>query len=166
MWDLATEMGLDPNVLDENALRTHLEDLLGGMRDMAPKVLAARRLLKQSAGIVSDLMKRTAQSDSDADAIELAESLQRHDMIQSAVSGATASWGRTGSAFHDISEGWTGTNLEAMLKANTGRTLFQVKQLARLGAELDKSGADIHAGARQRPQELPAAWSWNTGSTV
>jgi hypothetical protein len=110
------------------------------MRDMAPKVLAARRLLKQSAGIVSDLMKRTAQSDSDADAIELAKSLQRHDMIQSAVSGATASWGRTGSAFHDISEGWTGTNLEAMLKANTGRTLFQVKQLARLGAELDKSG--------------------------
>jgi hypothetical protein len=141
LWDLSSEMGINPATMDDKALEAHLERLLGGMRDMAPKVLAARRLEKQSATMVSDLMKRAALSDSDEDAIELAKAIQRHDLITTALSGGTASWGRTGSAFHDISEGWTGTDLNAMLKANTGRTLFQIKQLARLGAELDKTGS-------------------------
>jgi hypothetical protein len=141
MWDLASDMGMNPDELDEHGLRTHLEKLLGGMRDMAPKVLAARRLEKQSAAMVADLSKRAAQSGSDEDTAAFALAVTRHDMIQSALSGGTASWGRTGSAFHDISEGWESTkNVNALLMSKTGRTLFQMKQLAKLMSEYDTTG--------------------------
>jgi hypothetical protein len=140
MWDLASDLGENPDDMDLNALERHLEKLLGGMRDMAPKVLAARRLLKQSAAMVADLMKRVSISDSDEEAAQLALAITRHDMIQSAVSGGTASWGRTGTAFRDITEGWDQVkNVNALLMAKTGRTLFQIKQIAKLGAQYDRT---------------------------
>jgi hypothetical protein len=136
MWDLATDLGRNFMDLDEAALQMHLDKLVGGLKDMAPRVLAARRLLKQSATIVADLAAKHVQRGDDASAGELAVAITRHDMIQSAISGATASWGRTGSAFHDISGvDWnnkTADEINQLLIDNTGRTLFQIKQMAKV----------------------------------
>ena len=139
LWDLATDMGQDPNALSYDQLRAHLANLLGGMKDMAKKVLAARRMLKQSATEVARLAKIVKDSWSDDDAMDFAIAVTKHDMIQSDLSGATASWGRTGRAFRDITEGWDvkAANKNAQMMAQTGKTLFQIKQMASLMAEYD-----------------------------
>lgn len=134
MSDLAAEMGLDASKLSETALAR----LLGGTNDLAPRILAARRLLVDSAEIVSNAMAKAADSNDPQTMADFAESVMRHDMIQSALAGVTAEWGRAGTAFRTLTEGWDKAQpINDFLKENTGRTLYQLKAMAKLGKQLD-----------------------------
>jgi hypothetical protein len=134
MMDLADAMGVSVDTLNERKLA----QVFGGTENLGARILAARKLLIESAGTVSNAMKAAAESGSDADAAQLAVAITRHDMIQSHVAGVTAEWGRAGNAFHSLLDGWNkAQNLDEFLKANTGRTLFQLKDMAKLGAQLE-----------------------------
>ena len=140
MWDLATELGLN---LEDVNLEDRLARIVGKFHDLAPVALALRRLTRESAKNVWQIASIAAKSQSDADAAQLAATLSRHDMIQSALSGATASWGRTGSAFHNLRSFPQGAELDQALRQATGRTLYQLKMMAKMLAGLDgKSEAD------------------------
>jgi hypothetical protein len=137
MLDLAEAMGLDPEKIDEAGLTR----LLGGTQELGAKILAARRLVVQSAEIVSNIMKRSAQTWTDADGAALGIAIARHDMIQSALAGVTAEWGRAGNAFHSLLEGWgKAQDLNQLLRDNIGRDLYQLQVIAKLGARMDTPG--------------------------
>jgi hypothetical protein len=137
MLDLAEAMGLDPSKIDEAMLGR----MFGGTQELGAKILAARRLVVQSAGIVSDAMKVAAESGADADVGKLGVAIARHDMIQSALAGVTAEWGRAGNAFHSLLHGWEkAQDLNQLLRDNLGRDLFQLKMIAKMGARLDTPG--------------------------
>ena len=147
MWDLATELGLN---LEDVNLEDRLARIVGKFNDLAPVALALRRLTRESAKNVWQIASIAAKSQSDADAAHLAATLSRHDMIQSALSGATASWGRTGSAFHNLRSFPQGAALDQALRQATGRTLYQLKMMAKMLAGLDgKSEADQTAALSQ-----------------
>jgi hypothetical protein len=134
MMDLADAMGLDPSKIDEASIAR----MFGGTQDLGSKILAARKLVVQSAGIVSDLMKTAAESGSDHDVAAMGVAIARHDMIQSTLAGVTAEWGRAGNAFHSLLEGWNkAQDVNQLLKDNLGRDLFQLKMIAKLGARMD-----------------------------
>jgi hypothetical protein len=136
MMDLADAMGLEPDNISE----AKLASLLGGTANLAPRILAARKLVVDSAAVVSEAMKRAATG-ADEEVAALAVAIARHDLIQGALAGATAEWGRAGSAFHSLLSGWgEAEKVNDFLKQNTGRTLFQLKQIAKLGTQLDTPG--------------------------
>jgi hypothetical protein len=141
LWNLANDLGRNPDEMDLGALERHMEGLLGGMKDMAQSVLAARQMLKASATNVANRIQQAINSGSVEDKWNVAQAIARHDTIQSAVSGATASWGRTGSAFHDISGlDWGDLDkVNSLLKQNTGRTLFQIDQFIKLASQYDST---------------------------
>ena len=137
MLDLANAMSLDPREINE----TVLEELFGQTQDLGVKILAARGLIVRSADIVANAMKAAADSNSDKDLGLLAVAIGRHDMIQSVLAGVTAEWGRAGNAFHSLLSGWEkAQNLNEFLRDNTGRDLFQLKVIAKLGRNLDTPG--------------------------
>ena len=137
MLDLANAMSLDPREINE----TVLEKLFGQTQDLGVKILAARGLIVRSADIVANAMKAAADSNSDKDLGLLAVAIGRHDMIQSVLAGVTAEWGRAGNAFHSLLSGWEkAQNLNQFLRDNTGRDLFQLKVIAKLGRNLDTPG--------------------------
>lgn len=136
MLDLADSMGLDPSKISE----AQLARMFGGTTDLGAKILAARRLVVQSAGVVSDAMKAAATG-TDQDLAALGVAIARHDMIQSTLAGVTAEWGRAGNAFHSLLQGWQGAqDINQLLKDNLGRDLFQLKQIAKMGARMDTPG--------------------------
>jgi hypothetical protein len=135
IYDAAEAMGYEPGSREAHKFA---EDLLSRTGNLARDVLAARMLVVKSAERINALAKRLAESKSDEDAYALALAVTQHDMVQSTVAGVTASWGRTGNAFHSLLHGWgDAQKLNQVLKENTGRTLFQMKQLGLLLSELD-----------------------------
>ena len=137
MLDLAEAMGLDPNSFNE----AQLARMFGGTAELGAKILAARRLVVQSAEVVSNLMKVAAENWTDQDGARLAVAIARHDMIQSVLAGVTAEWGRAGNAFHNLLQGWgKAQDLNQLLKDNLGRDLYQLKVIAKLGSRLDTPG--------------------------
>jgi hypothetical protein len=137
MSELADALGLDPTKIDE----TVLARMFGGTQELGVKIVAARRLVVQSADIVSGLMKTAAESEADHDVAALGVAIARHDMIQSFLSGVTAEWGRAGNAFHSLLTGWDkAQDLNQLLRDNLGRDLYQLKVIAKLGARLDTPG--------------------------
>lgn len=140
IWDVSTELGLN---LEDVSLEDRLARVVGKFNNLAPVALALRRLTRESAKNVWQIASVAAKSQSDEDAAQLAAALSRHDMIQSALSGATASWGRTGNAFHSLRSFPQGVELDQVLKQTTGRTLYQTKMVAKMIAGLEgKSEAD------------------------
>lgn len=125
--DLADALGMDPAWLDRKKI---------GDAYNVEEIRAARRLLVQSATGVREAM--IAAKNGDAAALQkLAETIARHEMIQGKVSGATAEAGRALRAFREVLPGATeATQLDMFLKQNTGRTLFQLQEMARYGANL------------------------------
>lgn len=135
--DLADAMNLQPDQVDADTLAR----LFGGTKDLGARILAARKLVVQSAQIVSDAMKKAAESQSPNDVVAATTAIARHDLIQSALAGVTAEWGRAGSAFHNLMGGWDqAKELNQFLKENTGRDLNQISNLIRLGAKLKDGG--------------------------
>ena len=137
MSDLADGLGLDPASINEIVP----DQTVGWHDNLGAKILAARRLAVQSAEIVSGLMKTASETGSDQDLGALATAIARHDVIQSALSGVTAEWGRAGNAFHSLLAGWgKAQDLNQLLKDNLGRDLYQLKIIAKMGARLDTPG--------------------------
>lgn len=132
--DLADELNLKPEQIN----RAKLAELFGGTQDLAGKVLAGRKLLRDSARDVVAAMSKAADSEDPAAIAEMARVVDRHDMIQSAMSGVTAEWGRAGNAFRSIVDEWDKTQqIGDFLQQNTGRSFNQLKMMAKLGKNLD-----------------------------
>jgi hypothetical protein len=66
-----------------------------------------------------------------------AQAKDRHQMIQAQVSGITAEAGRALRAFRDIAGQEGAQNVDMFLRTATGKTLFQLREEAKLGAALD-----------------------------
>ena len=127
--DLADALGMTADSLNRRKI---------GQAFNAEQIMAARKLLVQSATNVSDLMKKAA-SGSDQDVLAYAMAKDRHQMIQAQVAGITAEAGRALRAFRNISEdgGAQAQAVDQFIKTATGKTLFQLREEAKLGAALD-----------------------------
>lgn len=125
--DLADALGMDAQKLSTRKL---------GQAFNAEQVWAARKLLIQSATNVAELMRKAANG-SDADVMAYAEAKDRHQMIQAQVAGITAEAGRALRAFRSMAgeEMVMGTN--EFIKQATGKTLFQLREEAKLGSRLE-----------------------------
>jgi hypothetical protein len=126
--DLADALGMRPQDLNARKI---------GEAFNAEQVMAARKLLIESAQSVRDAMAKAANG-SDADVMAYAEARQRHLMIQEQVSGITAEAGRALRAFRSIGqEGEQTKALGDFLQVATGRTLNQMRREARAGMLLE-----------------------------
>ena len=124
--DLADALGMDAKQLNDRRI---------GQAFNAEQIIAARKLLVDSATDVSERMKLAATG-TDQDVLAYAEARDRHQMIQAQVSGITAEAGRALRAFRDISMGGM-ADVNEFVKGATGKTLFQLRMEARMGAGLD-----------------------------
>lgn len=124
---LADALGMDPKALNARKI---------GEAFNAEQVIAARKLLIQSAVSVRDAMGKAATG-SDADVLAYAAARDRHMMIQEQVSGLTAEAGRALRAFRSLEGQAEATQLSAFLEESTGRTLYQLRREAQLGMNLD-----------------------------
>lgn len=108
-----------------------------GQAFSAEEVMTLRLALVQSATDVSAAMKKAANG-TDADVMAYAQAKDRHQLLQATVAQATAEAGRALRAFRNIT-GMTGEAKAAdqIVREATGKTLFQLRQEARLGASLD-----------------------------
>ena len=101
----------------------------------AEEVVALRRLAIESATDVAAKMRDAARDGAGDDAVlAYAEARDRHKMIQATLSGATAEAGRALRAFRNMTEEG-GADLNEFMKQATGRTLFQMREEARLGSQ-------------------------------
>lgn len=125
--DLADALGMDAAELNKRKL---------GQAFNAEQIVAARKLLIQSATSVRDAMAKAANG-SDADVMAYAEAKARHQMIQERVSGITAEAGRALRAFRALEGSEQAQMVGDFLKDATGQTLFQLRREAKLGAQLD-----------------------------
>ena len=126
--DLADAIGMTPADLARRNV---------GQAFNAEQVMAARKLLVQSAMDVRDAMAKAARG-SDADVMAYAEARTRHRMIQEQVSGITAEAGRALRAFRMMgTEGEQVASVNEFLQGATGRTLNQLRREAQAGASLD-----------------------------
>lgn len=126
--DLADALGMDAAQLDQRKI---------GAAFNAEQIMAARKLLVESATDLSAIMKRAATSGSDADVMLYAQAKDRHNMIQAQVSGITAEAGRALRAFRSIAGQETALGVDQFLRTATGKTLFQLKEEIKLGALID-----------------------------
>lgn len=128
---LAEDLGQDPRWLENKQI---------GQAFNFEEVVAARRLLKDSANAVRERMIETAEG---GDPLEFAKAIARHEMIMGKVSQATAEWGRAGHAFRALSEITSTSDFMALDQAlrNTGRSYDELLQLARMGKDLPSAGA-------------------------
>ena len=112
-----------------------ISDIMGPGQ-LASKIMAARKLLVQSATELRDAMSKAATG-SDDDVMAYAEAKERHIMIEQQISGVTAEAGRALRAFRSIEGGAEAKAVGDFLKQATGKDLFQLKEEAKLGASLD-----------------------------
>jgi hypothetical protein len=125
--ELADALGMDAQTLSQRQL---------GQAFNAEQIVAARKLLIQSAADVSMAMRKAATG-TDEDVMAYAAAKARHQGIQAQVAGITAEAGRALRAFRDITgEGKQATEIGQFLKDKAGKTLFQLRAEAKLGAEL------------------------------
>jgi len=129
--DLANDIGL-PGAMDM------VSKWVKGQAYNAEQVVVLRRLLRSSAVDLSEKMKQAAIG-TDEDVMAYAEARDRHQLIQRTVTGATAEAGRTLRAFRNIAgeEGSAAKAIDELVKIGTGKTLFQLKAEAKMGAKLD-----------------------------
>ena len=127
--DLADALGMTPKSLNLRRL---------GEAFNAEQIVAARKLLIQSAVSVRDAMIKAAEG-TDQDVMAYAEARTRHRMIQEQVSGITAEAGRALRAFREIEGAREAQVIGDFIRDATGKTLFQMREEARLGAQLDTS---------------------------
>jgi hypothetical protein len=127
VMDLAADLGMDFQKLNTRKI---------GQAFNAEQIVAARQLLVQSATNVSTLMKRAATG-TDEDVMAYAMAKDRHQMIQAQVAGITAEAGRALRAFRNISGQEEAMGVDQFIRSATGKTLFQLREEAKLGSTLD-----------------------------
>lgn len=126
--DLADALGTTPDKLNTRRI---------GQAFNAEEIVAARKLLIQSATRVRDLAAIAASSEADADLLAYAEARDRHLMIQGQVAGITAEAGRALRAFRMLEGAKGAAELSQLLEETTGKTLFQLRQEAKAAAALE-----------------------------
>ena len=122
LWQMASDFGMNPAEVDFAALKNHLEHLFGGLKDAAPKMAAGRAMVREGSKEVARLSRLAAESKTPEDIYAATQAITRLDMMMKALSGGTASWGRTGRALRDISgaEGKDAKAIQKILTDNTG----------------------------------------------
>lgn len=126
--DLADALDMDPKDLDARRI---------GQAFNAEEIVAARKLLIQSATQVRDLAAIAASSEADADLLAYAAARDRHLMIQGQLAGITAEAGRALRAFRALEGAKEAAALARMLgEETTGRTMFQLRREAKAAAAL------------------------------
>lgn len=139
--DLADTLGLRADQVDQ----AQLARIYGGFDQLASKALAIRQLLNDSAGLVVQAAKRATESNTAEDIAKWIEATDRHDLIQGTVAKVTAEMGRgLGQGFRNLEQvrgATTPAELNEAMKASTGRTLFQMRQIAKLASRLDNAAA-------------------------
>lgn len=125
--DMAEALGMDATTL----LARNLGEAFN-----AEEIVQARKLLIQSARDTKDAMAKAAIG-TDADVIAFAEAKARHQMIQEQVAGLTAEAGRALRAFRALDGMDEAKAIGAVLETMTGKTLFQMRREAQLGAKLE-----------------------------
>lgn len=118
--NLADALGMNANTLNFRKI---------GEAFNAEQIIAARKLLIQSATTVRDLMNGT-------DVAAYAEAKARHLMIQEHVAGLTAEAGRALGAFRKLEGSEETQALGDFLKQATGKDLFQLQQEMDFGKNL------------------------------
>ena len=157
--DLADALGMDAGQLNTRKI---------GQAFNAEQIIAARKLLIQSAMTVRDLAAKVANG-APADVVAYAEARARHMMIQEQVSGITAEAGRALRAFRDlggdhIAEAHQVTDF---LKTSTGKTLYQLEEEAKLLAlmgdtrQVSKAIHDLNPTVWQKTRAGILAWFIN-----
>jgi hypothetical protein len=126
VMDLANDLGMDEAVLNRRQI---------GQAFNAEQIWAARKLLVQSATRVAEAMKKAAIG-SDADVLAYAQAKDRHQMIQAQVAGITAEAGRALRAFRSMAGMEQAKEIGLFIQEATGKTLYQLRAEAKLGAEL------------------------------
>ncbi len=134
MQGLADDLALDPKTLDEGKLAS----LFGGIQNLSSKIYALRQTIKAQSETVFNAMRAVQETGTDQATMAFALEAGRLDMMMSVLSSVTTEVGRgLGMSFRNL-EGWQkAADLNEFLKANTGKTLFQLKMTAKLGAQLD-----------------------------
>ena len=125
--ELADALGMDAGQLSTRKL---------GEAFNAEQIVAARKLLIQSATEVRDAMRKAATG-TDSDVLAYAEARERHRTIQEQVAGITAEAGRALRAFRSLAGQQEAAVLGDFLKENTGKTLYQLRREAQLGLQLE-----------------------------
>lgn len=126
-FDLADALGMDADKLNLRKI---------GQAFNSEEILAARKLLIQSATTVRDAMTKAVEG-SDADVMAYAEAKARHLMIQGHVAGVTAEAGRALRAFRELEGSQETKVLGEFLETATGKTLFQLRAEANAGRSLE-----------------------------
>lgn len=124
--ELADALGMDAQTLNQRQL---------GQAFNAEQIVAARKLLIQSAIDVAASMKKAATG-TDEDVMAYAQAKDRHQLIQAQVAGITAEAGRALRAFRNIAGEESAQATDQFIKQATGKTLFQLRAEAKLGAQL------------------------------
>lgn len=134
MKGIADDFGLDAKTIDE----TRLAGMFGGLHNIAAKIRAFRETVLTQSKTVHGLMQAVKETNSDQAVAEFAKEAARLDMMMSVLSSVTTEMGRgLGMGFKNL-EGWKqAKDLNEFLKANTGKELFQLKMIAKLGSQLD-----------------------------
>jgi hypothetical protein len=140
VMDLAADLGMRYTDLLQRKV---------GQAFNAEQVMAARKLLVQSATEVAAAMKKAAAG-TEQDIIAYAQARDRHQLIQAQIAGITAEAGRALRAFRDISMTGDAAAADQIVRQATGRTLFQLQREAQLGMALET------------PQQV-SAWMRATG---
>ncbi len=144
--ELADALGMTPEELGKRKI---------GEAYNAEQVMAARKLLVQSATDLRDLARKAAEG-READVIAFAAAKARHRMIQGQVAGITAEAGRALRAFRMLGgEKSLVEGAEAMMRDATGRTLFQMQEEAKRAAALE-TPAQVSKFARD--SDKPGFW--------
>lgn len=125
--DLSEALGMSPSSLDRRKI---------GEAFNAEQIVAARKLLIQSATAVRDAMTLAANG-TDAEVMAYASAKARHQMIQAQVAGITAEAGRALRAFRSLEGMKEAEALGDFLAEATGQTLYQLRSEAIRGATLD-----------------------------
>lgn len=128
--ELANDIGMSGA---EDMVKKHVT----GQAYNAEQVVALRKLLRESAANVSTAAKKAATSGLDEDVMAYAQAKDRLQMVQKTVAGVTAEAGRALRAFRTLPGEADTTALEQMIKDATGKTLFQLKQEAKLASAID-----------------------------
>jgi len=125
--ELADALGMDAAKLNQRHV---------GQAFNAEQIVAARKLLIESATDVSAAMRRAATG-TDEDVMAYAQAKDRHQMIQAQVSGITAEAGRALRAFRSLAGQEAAKGVDQFIREATGKTLFQLRQEAQLGLSLE-----------------------------
>lgn len=123
--NLADALGMNPRTLDRRKI---------GEAFNAEQVIAARRLLVQSATNLRDIIAKAAETTAPPDLMEYLKAKVQHQMIQAQVAGITAEAGRALRAFAQAP--MRDVELERFIEDASGKTLYQLRREVLLGNQL------------------------------